>query len=105
MPNIDDKSGLDTVKSALLKSSTNTPPVECIKEGLELCLTCNNFIFNNRNFLQRDGTAQGPHMYCSYSDIAMSKLDTAALSIIFSQHSGKDFEMIFWQFGHMVLIL
>ena len=53
--NIDDKSGLDAVKSVLLKSATNTLSVECILEGLELCLTCNNSIFNNRNFLQTDG--------------------------------------------------
>ena len=78
-PNIDNKSGLDAVKSVLLKGSTNTPSVECILEGSELCLTCNNSIFNNRNFLQTDGTAQGPHMSCSYSDIAVSKFDTAAL--------------------------
>ena len=82
-PNINSKSGLDAVKSALLKSSTNTPPVECILEGLELCLTCNNSIFNNRNFLQTDGTAQGPHMSCSYSDIAMSKFNTAVLQYHF----------------------
>ena len=56
-PNIDNKSGLDAVKSVLLKRSSNTPPVECILDGLELCLTCNNSIFNNRNFLQTDGTA------------------------------------------------
>ena len=39
-------------------------------EGLELYLTCNNsvFVFNNKNFLQADGTPQGPHMTCSYSD-------------------------------------
>ena len=29
-PNIDNKSGLDAVKSVLLKRSTNTPSVECI---------------------------------------------------------------------------
>ena len=78
-PTNDNTSGLDAVKSVLLKRSTNTPPVECILEGLELCLTCNNSIFNNRNFLQTDGTAQGPHMSCSYSDIAMSKFDNATL--------------------------
>ena len=82
-PNIDNKSGLDAVKSVLLKRSTNTPPVKCILEGLELCVTCNNSIFNHRNFLQTDGTAQGPHMSCSYSDIAMSKFDTAALQYHF----------------------
>ena len=47
----------------------DTPPVECILEGLKLCLTCNNSIFNNRNVLQTDGTAQEPHMSCSYSDV------------------------------------
>ena len=61
-PNIDNKSGLDAVKSVLLKRSTDTPPVECILESLELCLTCNNSVFNNRNFLKTDGTAQGPDM-------------------------------------------
>ena len=90
-PNIDNKSGLDAVKSALLKSSTNTPPVECILEGLELCLTCNNSIFNNRNFLQTDGTAQGPHMSCSYSDIAISKFDTVALQYHFQPTLWKRF--------------
>ena len=78
-PNIDNKSCLDAVRSVLLKNSTNAPPVECMLEGLELCLKCNNSLFSNRNFLQTDGTVQGPHMSCSYSDIAMSKFDTAAL--------------------------
>ena len=61
-PNIGNKSGLDAVKSVLLKRSTNTPPVKRILKGLELCLTCNNSIFNNRNFLQTDSTEQGSHM-------------------------------------------
>ena len=78
-PNIENKSGVDAVKSVLLKSSTNTIPVESILEGLELCLTCKNSIFNNWNFLQTVGTEQGPHMSCSYSDIALSKFDNAAL--------------------------
>ena len=90
-PNIDNKSGLDVVKSVLLESSANTTPVECILEGLELCLTCDNSIFNNRNFLQTDGTAQGPHMSCSYSDIAMSKFDTAALQYHFQPTLWKIF--------------
>ena len=70
-PNIDNKSGLDAVKSVLLKRSTNTSLVECILEGLELFLTCNNFTFSNKNFQQTDGIAQGPLMSCSYSDIAI----------------------------------
>ena len=91
-PNIDNKCGLNSVKTVLLKRSTNTLPVECILEGLELCLTCNNSIFNNSNFLQTDGTAQGPHMSCSYSDIAMSKFDTAALQYHFQPTLWKRFQ-------------
>ena len=36
-------------------------------------------MFNKQNFLQEDGTAQGPHMSCSYSDIAMYGYDLKAL--------------------------
>ena len=97
-PNIENKCGLDAVKSVLLKRSTNTPLVECILEGLELCLTCNNSIFNNRNFLQTDGTAQEPHMSCSYSDMSCLNLILQLYNIIFCLHSGKDFEIIFCQF-------
>ena len=90
-PNIENKCGLDAVKSVLLKRSTNTPLVECILEVLKLCLTCNNSIFNNRNFLQTDVTTLGPHMSCSYSDIAMSKFDTAALQNHFQPTLWKRF--------------
>ena len=90
--NTDNKSGLDAVKSVLLKNSTNTPPAECILEGLELCLTCNHSIFNNRNFLQTEGTAQGPHMSCSYSDIAVSEFDTATLQYYFQPTLWKRFQ-------------
>ena len=90
-PNIDNKSGLDALKSVLLRRPTNTPPVKCILEGLELNLTCNNSIFNNRNFLQTDGTAQGPHMSCSNSDIPVSKFDTAALQYHFQPTLWKRF--------------
>ena len=95
-PNIDNKFSVDAVKSVLLKKSTNSPPVECILEGLGLCLTCKISIFDNRNFLQTGGAVQGPHMSCSYSNIAMSKFNTAALQYHLQyQHSGKNFEMIF----------
>ena len=101
-PNTDKKSGLDAVKSVLLNSSTNTPPVECILEGLKLCLTYNNSIFNNRNFRQTDGTVQGPHIYCSYSDIAMSKFDTVALQYHFQPSLWKRFQddiLTMWTHG------
>ena len=55
-------------------------------------LKCKNSIFDNRDFLQTDGTAQGPHMCCSYKDIAMSKLDTAALQYHFQPTLWKRFQ-------------
>ena len=93
VPNIDNKSGLGAVKSVLLKRSTNTPPVECILEGLELRLTCNNSIFNNRNFLQTDDTVQGPHMTTHTVRWQCLNFILQLYNIIFSQHSGKNLEM------------
>ena len=101
-PEIDNKSGLDAVKSVLLKRSTNTPPVECILEDLELCLICNNSIFDNKNFLQTDSAAQGPHMSCSYIDIAMSKFDTVTLQYHFQPTLWKRFRddiLTIWTHG------
>ena len=57
----------------------SSPLVACILEGLGLCLTCKNSIFEDTNFLQTDATAQGTHMSESYNDIAMSKFNTASL--------------------------
>ena len=94
-PNIDNKSGLDAVKSVLLKRSTNTPPVECILEGLELCLTCNNSIFNNRNFLQTDGQRKGHICHAHTVILQCLNLILQLYHIIYSLHSGQDFEMIF----------
>ena len=73
------RSGLDAVKSVLLKRSTNTPPVECILEGLDLCLTCNSFFLIIYNISYKLMVQYKDHMSCSYSNIGMSKFDTAAL--------------------------
>ena len=43
-----------------------------------MCLECNNSVFNDKTFLQTDGTVQGPHMSSSYSDIAMAHFDIRA---------------------------
>ena len=65
-PSIDNKMGTNSV-------------IKCFIEALELSLNCNNSIFNNTNYIQTDGAAQGPHMLCSYSDIAMAGHDSKAL--------------------------
>ena len=78
-PSIDNICGLKSVKKVLESRSNQFHPSNCIIEALQLCLESNNSIFNNRHYLQSDGTAQGPHMSCSYSDIAIQYFDIKAL--------------------------
>ena len=76
---IDKISGLQSVKKVLESRSNLFPPSNCIIGALKLCLESNNSIFNNKHYLQSDGTAQGSHMSCSYSDIAIQYFDIKAL--------------------------
>ena len=78
-PSTDNVSGLKSVKKVLGKRSNQFPPSNCIIEALKLCLESNNSISNNKHYLQSDGTAQGPHMSCSYSNIAIQYFDIKAL--------------------------
>ena len=77
-------------------------------EALELCLACNNSIFNNENYLQIDDTGEGPHMPCSYADIAMADFDKEALEYHFSPTTWKRFRddvFVFWSRGRESLFL
>ena len=99
-PNIDNNLGLSSVKKYLDLCSKNIPPTNCLLEALELCLLCNNSIFNNENYLQRDGTAKGPHMSCSYADIAMADFDKEASEYHFTPRTWKRFRddiFVLWQ--------
>ena len=78
-PSIDNESGLQAVKKAVEAKEEQFPPSLCMIEALKFCLKCNNFIFNKRHFLQNDGTAQAPHMSCSYGDFAIEQVDKKAL--------------------------
>ena len=78
-PCIDNQSGLQAVKNALEARQEQFPLSDCIIEALKLCLESKNSIFNSNCFLQTDGTAQGPHMFCSYSDISIESFDKKAL--------------------------
>ena len=77
-PSVDNESGLQAVKNALEAREEHFPPILCIIQALELCLKCNNSIFNKKHFLQNDDTALGPHMSCSYGDIAIEQFDKNA---------------------------
>ena len=81
-PSINNQMRIESVKNILSNRDDNTPHAECIIEALELCLTCSKSIFNNQHYLQVDGIAQGPHMSCSYCDIAMYPYDLKALSYV-----------------------
>ena len=77
-PNIHNRSGLESVKNILITNEFDMDSTQSIVEALEICLICNNSTFDGQNFLLTDGTAQGPHMFCSYADIAMAKYDSLA---------------------------
>ena len=66
-PSIDNRSVLESAKNILIANEFDMDSTQCIVEALEMCLTCNNSKFNDRNFLQTDVTGQGPHMSCSYA--------------------------------------
>ena len=61
-PSIDNKFLLNTVFEILESRGNKFPPTQSVVEALELCLTCNNTIFNNDDYLQIDVTAQGLHV-------------------------------------------
>ena len=79
-PSIDNNFRLKTVFEILESRVNKFPPTQSVIEALELRLTCNNSIFNNKNYLQTGGTAQGPHMSCSYADLAPAIFDNRALA-------------------------
>ena len=79
-PSIDNVSGLEAVFQIPENRETDFPPAECILEALKLRLKYNNCVFNEKFYLQEDGTAMEPHMSCSYSDIAMYRFDLKALN-------------------------
>ena len=94
--------GIASVRKYLDDRESKDLPTHCVTEALELCLSCNNSVFNNTNYLQTDGTTQGPHMSCSYADIAMAYHDKKALSYFLSPATWKRFRddtFVVWEHG------
>ena len=71
---------MEAVSEILSNKESDFPPAECILEALTICLECNNSVFDNVFYLQENVTAMGSHMSCSYSDIAMYRVDIKALN-------------------------
>ena len=99
---INNKSGLKSGYNILELRDSKFPPTSFVIEALELWLSCNNSIFNNTNYLQTDGTAQGPHMSCSYADLALASYDSKALAFDLSPTTWKRFRddvFVVWTHG------
>ena len=72
---MDNIKGIDAVKLALQNRPSQKRSTECIIEGLEICLYNNNSKFDQDHLLQTNGTAIGTTNFCSYSDLAIHRLD------------------------------
>ena len=90
-PSIENNMGMGSVRKDLDKRECKDLLTDCVVQALELCFSCNNFAFNNTNYLQSDGTDQGPYMSCSYGDIAMAYHESKALSYFLGPASWKWF--------------
>ena len=90
-PSIDNNMGIAFVRKYLDERESKDIPTDCVIEALKLCLSCNNSVFNNTNYLQTDGTAEGHHMSCSYADIAIAYYDKKAFSYFLSPTTWKRF--------------
>ena len=67
-------------------------------EALRLCLECNNSLFKNNFYLQKDGTVQDPRISCSYSNIVMTVYDEKA--------NDRSFKPLIWKcFREDVIVL
>ena len=75
-PSIDNKMGINSVKKVLDERACKEPRTQCVIEVSQLCLSSNNSVFNNANYIQINGATQGPHMSYSYSDIVMARHDS-----------------------------
>ena len=107
-PSIDNNFRLKTVFEFLGSLINKFPPTQSVIEALELCLTCNNSIFNNKNCLQTDDKTQRPHMSCSYTDLAPATFDNHALAYNCSPTMWKRFcvdAFVAWRHGSAALNL
>ena len=58
-PSIDNEMGINSVIKLLNKRVCKDPTKQCVVEALELCLNCNNSIFNNTNYIQQTTLPRG----------------------------------------------
>lgn len=77
--NIDIKAGLATVKKKIQKHPKDRPDKQ-ILQLLEINLTHNDFVFNEKFYLPVKGTAMGKRFAPSYANIFMANWEEEALA-------------------------
>ena len=92
-PSIDNDRGIVAVKNSLETRANKSPSTDCIIEGLEICLKCNNSRFDSQNLLQLNGTATGAPNSCSYVELAVFNIDKNVLQ------AKRLFSIMDWSFG------
>lgn len=78
--NINTNMGLRAVREVLNRHPDPSRPDSELLQLLEICLTYNDFIFNDQWFLQIQGTAMGHRYAPSYANIYMSEWEREALA-------------------------
>ena len=101
-PNIDNKSGLLSVKEALTDSNFDVDSAQCIVDTLEMYLTCKNSKFNHQHSLQTDARHRVliclvPMLILPWPSMILLR-KSSILNLVFA----KDLEMMFLYYGNMV---
>ena len=78
-PSIDNDRAVAADRSALEARTNKWPSTDCMIEGLEIYLKCNNSTFSLQNLLQLNGTVTGAPNTCSYADLALFNVDKNVL--------------------------
>ena len=74
--NIPHTDGTDACRHYLDTRPDRTTPTSFLCTLIQLILSLNNFVFNNNNFLQIQGTAMGTSMAPSYANLFMGHFET-----------------------------
>ena len=78
--NIPHKEGIAACTSAFKPIPGQTPTKTDLAKLMRLILTCNNFVFGTRNYLQIHGTAMGTKMAPSFANLFMGSLEKEFLA-------------------------
>ena len=78
-PSIDNDRAVAANRSVLETRTNKSPSTDCMIEGLEIYLKCNNSTFSLQNLRQLNGTVTGVPNTCSYADLAVFNIDKNVL--------------------------